>query len=311
MIKIGLAGTDEKSLQHLEALASVPGFHISGVWGCNGDKKSTARWCDKAGVNRYETFEHLLQNAEAVVLSSTLPDQFPLAVKAIKRSKHLFIDHPTLYSPEEILKLIHLSREAGVKVQMNYPERFNPAYSASLTYLSKPLYIEAQRHMAFSGKSSHVPVVTDLMMDDIDIILSIVKANIRTVHARGVDVFNGTPDIVNVNLEFDNGVVANLTANRIAAKNIHRIKFYQHKARIQADFLKHRIKILRKQNSKVNNTFMVKDLSPPEKNHLVQALSRFFQHIARHKEPVISLDHAYENLKAALLINEKLEMLTS
>ncbi len=309
MIKIGIAGTDQRSLQHLEALSSVPGFVISGVWGSN--RARARRWGEKTGVKWHESFEGLLQNADVIDLTASCRNMFSLAAGAIKHSKHLFVDNPASFSPEETIKLIHLSGEAGVKVQMNYPERYNPAYSAALRFLSRPLYIEAQRHMAFSGENSSVPVVMDLMMHDIDIILSIVKANIRTVHARGVNVFNGTPDIVNVNLEFDNGVVANLTANRIAAKNIRRIKFYQYEARIQADFLKHRIKILRKQNSKVDNQFFIKDLSPPEKNHLVQALSGFYRHITRHQSPVVSLDHAYENLKAAFLINEKLEMLTS
>jgi predicted dehydrogenase len=309
MIKIGIVGTGERALQHAEALASVSGFRISGVW--TSSPAEPDAWYHKKRIPVFESFEALLQHSDAVDLISSKPDPFSLSAKAVKNSKHLFIDNPALFSPEEILKLIQLTSEAGVEVETNYPERFNPAYSASLSFLTKPLYIEAQRHLAFSGKNNEVPVVMDLMMHDIDIILSIVKGNIRMVHARGVNVFNGTPDIVNVNLEFDNGVVANLTANRIAAKNIRRMKFYQHKARIQADFLKHRIKILREQNGKTDNKFVIKDLKPPEKDPLVQALSVFYRRLTKQKGPVPGLDQVYQSLKTVFLINEKIEMLTS
>ena len=308
MIKIGVAGIDEISLNHLKAIRSVSGFRLSGIY--DPHTENARELCEKEGLTFFEDFGEFLQHSDVVDLASPHLEHFALAVSAIKKSKHLFIDSPVLSSPDEALRLIDLSNEADVKVQVNYPERFNPAYTASLPYLTHPLYIEAQRHIAFNDQRRDIPVVMDLMMHDIDIVLSIVKANVRTVHATGVSVFNGSPDIVNANLEFDNGVVANLTANRIAAKNIRRIKFYQPQARVQADFLKHRIKILRKQNEKIDSQFLIKNLKTTKENKLFQALSSFYQLLTHDKEPAITLDHTYQNLKAAFLINEKIEMLT-
>ena len=304
MIKVGVTGTEETALQHLKVLQGLKGFRIAGVW---DPTPGAALRCKRMGLPCFGHYDELLLHSDVIDLVSMGPDGFLLATKAIKKSKHLFIESPGLFSPEEVLRLIELSHEADVKVQVNYPERFNPAYSASLPYLAKPLYIEAQRHVAFAGENPEIPVVMDLMMHDIDLILSIVKANIRTVHATGVNVFNGTPDIVNANLEFDNGVVANLTANRIAAKNIRRIKFYQHKMRVQTDFLKNRVKILHKQGNKLH----MKNLQTGKEDKLFLSLAGFYRQITLHKTPVPGLDQAYQNLKAAFLINEKIEMLSS
>jgi len=308
MIRIGVAGIDKTSLNHLNAIQSLAGFQLSGIY--DPHTKNAPELCKKGGLNYFEDFGELLQNSDVIDIASPHLNHFPLAVDAIKKSKHLFIDSPVVSSPAEALQLINLSGEADVKVQVNYPERFNPAYTATLPFLTRPLYIEAQRHVAFNDQQKKVPIVMDLMMHDIDIILSIVKANIRTVHATGVGVFNGSPDIVNANLEFDNGVVANLTANRIASKNIRRIKFYQYQTRLQSDFLKHRIKILRKQNEKVDDRFLIKNLKAPKEDKLLLALTEFYQSLSLNKKPFVNLDSTYQNLKAAFLIDEKVQMLT-
>ncbi len=306
MLNIGITGTDKISLHHLKAIRSVGGFNLSGIFGSLD--ANTREFCHKEGIYYFKDFGELIQNSDVIDITS--PDYYQLAAEAIKKSKHIFIESSVVATPDEALKLIHLSREADVKVQVNYPERFNPVYPATLPYLSHPLYIEAQRHIAFDDQRKKIPIVMDLMMHDIDILLSIVKANIRTVHATGVNVFNGSPDIVNASLEFDNGVVANLTANRIASKNIRRIKFYQHQSRVQADFLKQRIKILRKQNNKAENQFFIKNLRPSKEDGLLLALNDFYHALVQDKRPFVTLESTYQNLKAAFLIKEKVQMLT-
>ncbi len=309
MIKIGVVGIDEISLSHLKAIQSIAGFKLSGIY--DSHSENARELCEKKRLKYFEDFGELLQNSDVINIASPHMNHFPLAVDAIKRSKHLFIDSSVVSSPTEALQLINLSREADVRVQVNYPERFNPAYTATLPYLTRPLYIEAQRHTAFDNRRKGIPIVMDLMMHDIDIILSIVKANIRTVHATGVSVFNGSPDIINANLEFDNGVVANLTANRIASKNIRRIRFYQYQSRLQTDFLKYQIKILRKQNEKIDDQFLIRNLKAPKEDKLLLALGEFYQVLTQNKKPFVTLESAYQNLKAAFLIDEKVQLLAS
>ncbi len=310
MIRIGVAGYDEQSAEHLRVLATLPAYKVTGIWAPHTPEAEI--WCKNRGLPCFEKFEDLLQQVDVIDLASARWDHFSLAVKTIKRSKALFIDTPFFTDPSQVLELIELSKEAGVMVHVHYPERYNPAYQASLPYLRKPLYIETRRHLALSGKNRPAsPDMTELMIHDIDIILRIVKANIRTVRATAVNVFNGSPDIVNAHLEFDNGAVASLTTNRIASKNIHRMKFYQHKGHIQADFLNHRIKILREENSRLSDKFSEHHLHPPAGNKLRRSLSSFYKQLTRDKTPVSELDHTYQNLKTAWLINEKIEMLTS
>ncbi len=309
MIKIGIVGIDKISLNHLKAIKTLAGFQFTGIY--DSHTENAREYCEENGLKYFDDYGDFLQNADVIDIASPHLDHFRYAVEAIKKSKHLFIDSPVVRSPEEALQLINLSNEAGVKVQVNYPERYNPAYTATLALLSHPLYIEAQRHIAFDGQQKEVPVILDLMMHDIDIVLSIVKANIRTVHATGVKVFNGTPDIVNAHLEFDNGVVANLTANRIAAKNIRRMKFYQYQARVQTDFLKHRIKILRKQKDASDDLFSVKNLKAPNEDKLLTALREFYDILLQNKKPSVTLGCSYQNLKTAFLIADKIQMLTT
>ncbi len=309
MLKIGIVGMDKTALRHLRMMAGT-GFTTTGIF---APQQPEARaLCRKMNIRYFSDFNDLLQQSDAIDLASPLPEYYPLAAQTIRKSGHLFIENAVLPSPEEALRLIKLTGEARVIVQVNYPERHHPAYQAALPYISGPLYIEAQRHIAFTDQNKDLPVVMDLMMHDIDIVLSLAKANIRKVHATGVKVFNGTPDIVNANLEFDNGVVANLTANRIASKNIHRIKIYQRHARIQADFLKNRVKILRQKVSSAESPF-VAEIKEPEaipEDKLTLALTRFYNNIKHQKTPAVGLEDAYQNLKAAFLINDKIELLS-
>ena len=135
------------------------------------------------------------------------------------------------------MKLIDLSKEAGVKVQVGHVERFNPAFTAAKGEINNPMFIESHRLAQFNPRGTDVPVVLDLMIHDIDIILSVVKSKIRRVHASGVNVVSDTPDIANARLEFDNGAVANLTASRISLKNMRKMRMFQRDAYITVDFL--------------------------------------------------------------------------
>ncbi len=309
MVRIGVAGSNNCTAEHLRVLAGLPQFEVAGIWSANTPQAENI--CRKWRVRCFSDFGELLQHVDVIDMASPDTDHFSLAERSIKESKHLFIDNPRFQHPRQILELIELSKEAGIVAHVHYPEQYNPAYQASLPYLSKPLYIETQQHLAFAKQNSPSSVITQLMMHDIDLILRIVKANIRTARATAVNVFNGTPDIVNAHLEFDNGAVANLTANRIASKNIHRMKFYQHKRRIQADFLKYRIKILQEEKNHLSDQFTVKNLHPPKENKLRQSFSAFYEQLSGGKPEISGLDHTYQNLRTAWLINEKIELLTS
>ena len=168
---------------------------------------------------------------------------YECAVDAIKQSKHVFIEKPITNTLEEAKDLLHLVEEANIKAQVGHVERFNPAFLALKDQELQPMFIETHRLAQFNPRGTDVAVVLDLMIHDIDIILSIVKSNVKRISASGVAVLSDSPDIANARIEFDNGCVANLTASRISIKNMRKTRLFQKNAYISIDFLEKKTEI--------------------------------------------------------------------
>jgi predicted dehydrogenase len=181
---------------------------------------------EKFGLKRFETIEALMVHVDCVDIVTPTFAHFETASFALKNSKHVFIEKPITETTEEAKTLMLLAREANVKVQVGHVERFNPAFQAALPYFNKPLFIETHRLAQFNPRGTDVPVVLDLMIHDLDIILSVVKSGIKRISASGVAVVSDTHDITNARIEFDNGCVANLTASRISMKNMRKSRFF-------------------------------------------------------------------------------------
>jgi predicted dehydrogenase len=227
-------------------------------------------------------------------------------------------------TPDEAKQLIALASEAKVKVQVGHVERFNPAFTAVLPYFKQPMFIETHRLAQFNARGTDVPVILDLMIHDIDIVMSVVKSNIRKIHASGVPVVSETPDIANARLEFDNGCVANLTASRISLKKMRKSRFFQNDAYISVDFLDKTAEILRLENipdpSKADPLAMLIELGKgkgtkqiifekPEVypvNAIKAELESFARAIKDNKTPLVSIDDGYAALDIAYKIMEKM-----
>lgn len=167
--------------------------------------------------------------------------------KAIEKGIHFFIEKPVTQTLEQAEELIRLCEEKNIKVQVGHVERYNPAYIATKSYLSNPQFIEIHRLAEFNPRGTDVSVVLDLMIHDLDILLSIVKSPVKHLHASGVSVVSKTPDITNARIEFENGCVANLTTSRISMKAMRKSRFFQKDAYISIDFLekKQRLSVCR------------------------------------------------------------------
>jgi predicted dehydrogenase len=211
-----------------------------------------------------------------------------------------------------------------VKVQVGHVERFNPAFLAVQPYLQQPMFIEAHRLAQFNPRGTDVPVILDLMIHDIDIVLSVVKSPIRRIHASGVQIVSDTPDIANARIEFDNGCVANLTASRISMKNMRKARFFQRDAYIAVDFLQKHAEIIRMSDvsEPVTDPFaMIIDLGhgkgkkqifmeKPEVtalNAIKTELESFYQAIVNNTTPPVTINDGYEALDVAFQIIRKIE----
>jgi predicted dehydrogenase len=244
-------------------------------------------------------------------------------MQGLKSSKNVFIEKPVVTTPDEAKKLIEVAREADIKVQVGHVERFNPAFLTARPSIGNPMFIETHRLAQFNPRGTDVPVILDLMIHDIDIVLSVVDSNIHKISASGVAVVSDTPDIANARIEFDNGCVANLTASRISMKNMRKSRFFQRDAYIAVDFLDKEVEIIKMEDLEENEQdpmAMILDLGPGKKkkririekpeaepiNAIKTELEMFYKAIVDNKTPEVTIHDGYQALDLAYKIIDKI-----
>lgn len=247
MLKIGVLGAGHLGKIHLKCLRMIDRYELVGFF--DPDPLTAKAVSEETGLRCFDSLEALIAAVEVVDIVTPTVQHFRCASTALKARRHVFIEKPIVATPEEASQLVRLAAEAGVKVQVGHVERFNPAFIAAEPFLRSPKFIEAHRLAFFNPRGTDVPVVLDLMVHDLDILLSVVDAPVSRVSACGVAVVSPTPDITNARIEFENGTVANLTASRLSLKNMRKMRFFQDDAYVSVDFLEHKTEIVRIQDS--------------------------------------------------------------
>jgi predicted dehydrogenase len=242
MIKIGVLGAGHLGRIHLQQLLQIDGIQVVGFFDPFDENAAKA---EEMGVKRYTNKEDLIDDCDAMDIPSTTTTHYENAVACLKKNKHVFIEKPLTNTLDEAKHLLTLIQEAGVKGQVGHVERFNPAFLSIKDRNLNPMFIECHRLAQFNPRGADVAVVLDLMIHDIDIILSIVKSSVKKISASGVAIVSDTPDIANARLEFDNGCVANITASRISLKKMRKMRLFQPDAYIGIDFLEKKTEICR------------------------------------------------------------------
>lgn len=236
MLKIGLFGVGHLGKIHAKLI-----LELRDVYEFVGFYDPSDAHADKAqhefNLKRFENIDDLIDQCDLIDIVTPTLSHFNIASKAITKGKHVFIEKPVTESVDEAHRLEALSEEYNVKIQVGHVERFNPAFKHAKDYLNNPLFIEVHRLAQYNPRGTDVPVILDLMIHDLDIVLSVVKSKIIRISASGVSVVSETPDIANARIEFENGAVANLTASRISLKNMRKTRFFQRDAYISVDFL--------------------------------------------------------------------------
>ncbi|OFY84301.1 MAG: oxidoreductase [Bacteroidetes bacterium RIFCSPLOWO2_12_FULL_35_15] len=322
MIKIGILGAGHLGKIHIRLLKEIEKYQVIGFY--DTDLEAAKVVSKDLGVKYFESFEELVEQVDALDIVTPTITHFDCASKAIKKSKHVFIEKPITNTIEEAKILIGLSKEANVKVQVGHVERFNPAFMAAKEYCTNPMFIETHRLAQFNPRGTDVSVVLDLMIHDIDIILSVVKSNIKRISASGVSVVSDTPDIANARIEFDNGCVANLTASRISMKNMRKSRFFQKDNYVSIDFLDKKIDVIRLSNvvGEVDPLAVIIDLgnnkgskqiyfdSPTilPSNAIKMELETFADSIISNTAPLVTIDDGYKALDVAYKIIEKIKV---
>lgn len=243
MIKIGVLGAGHLGKIHIKCINEISDYKLLGFY--DADEKTAKAVSGEFGLTHYASIDELIDAVDVVDIVTPTVSHFSCASRALKKARHVFIEKPVVTTPEEARQLMVFAEEASVKVQVGHVERFNPAFIAAQPFINKPMFIEAHRLAQFNPRGTDVPVVLDLMIHDIDIVLSVVRSPIKKIHASGVSIVSETPDIANARIEFDNGCVANLTASRISMKNMRKVRFFQRDAYLAVDFLKKDVEIIR------------------------------------------------------------------
>ena len=318
MIKAGVLGAGHLGKIHLRLLEASEYYQLVGFY--DTDTKNAKALAKEKGFTFFKSAADLIDACDMIDIVTPTLYHHQMALKAIRAGKHIFIEKPITNSLNEAKEISQIAKENKVLGQVGHVERFNPAFKAVKDFITHPMFIESHRLAEFNPRGTDVPVVLDLMIHDIDILLSIVKSKVKSVSASGVAVISSTPDIANARIEFENGCVANLTASRISLKKMRKTRFFQKDAYIAVDFLEKSVEVVKMKEApeKPEDFAMILQNAEGEKkqiyfenppiedsNAILEELETFAQAINNQKEPIVSLENgtaaldlAYQVIKA-------------
>lgn len=318
MLKIGVFGVGHLGKFHINNWKEIEDVNIIGFFDPNEENAQYA--ISHYNLVRYSDPGELMDHCDAIDIIAPTTHHFDLCEMAIRKGKHVFVEKPLTNTMEEARTLVKLAKESNVKFQVGHVERFNPAFLALKDQTLHPMFIEVHRIAEFNPRGTDVSVILDLMIHDIDIILSIVKSNVSYIAANGVAVMSDTPDIANVRIEFDNGCVANLTSSRISLKKMRKIRLFQKDAYIGIDFLEKKTEIIKlnQQNEKhdfsfdieTNNGTKTIGITNPKiepSNAIKSELQAFKNAIDQNTETPVTIIDGFRAMEVAHLILEKIE----
>ncbi len=233
-LKIGVIGVGHLGSLHSKMYAEIDSAEFIGVYDMNAEKRNEI--ASKYKVRSFTTVEELLEQVDAVSIATVTTTHHAVAKQVLGAGKHVLIEKPITSTIAEADELIEIAKKNGVLIQVGHIERFNPAIISLESYQLKPMFIESHRLAQFNPRGTDVAVVLDLMIHDIDIILSLVNSPVKQIDANGVAVVSDTPDIANARLQFENGCVANVTSSRISRNKMRKMRMFQSNAYIAIDF---------------------------------------------------------------------------
>lgn len=315
MLKIGVLGAGHLGKIHLKLAQQSEKLELVGFFDPNEENSKKIE--SELGYKSFQSISDLIEQSDIVDIVTPTLSHYDCAKMAIEARKHIFLEKPIANSVEEAEEIIELAKKHKVKGQVGHVERFNPAFKAVKKLIEEPMFIETHRLAEFNPRGTDVPVVLDLMIHDIDAILSVVNSKVKEVHSSGVAVISDSPDIANARLVFENGCVANITSSRISLKNMRKSRFFQKDAYISVDYLEKTCEVVKMKEAPENpgewdmilqNAEGVKkqiyfdnpDVKP--NNAILEELESFADAILNDTEPLVTLQDGTNALRIAYQI---------
>jgi predicted dehydrogenase len=317
MLQVGIFGTGHLGKFHLNNWKEIVGVSLTGFF--DPDDRTAQEVAQQYGIPRYESPEALIEACDIIDVVAPTTAHYQICQNAIRKGRHVFVEKPLANTVEEAQQLVKLVKESGIKLQVGHVERFNPAFLAVNKSMLNPMFIEVHRLAQFNPRGTEVSVILDLMIHDIDIILSMVNSDVKNISASGVAVLTNTPDIANARIEFDNGCVANLTSSRISMKKMRKLRLFQKDAYIGIDFLNKKTEIIKLQETEEENVFAfdidthmgkrriaVANPPVPDVNAIKQELEAFVAAITGNTRTAVNEIDGLRAMEVAHLILQKI-----
>lgn len=320
MLKVGVLGAGHLGKIHLRLLNQSEKYELVGFF--DPFEENALKVAAEFGYTKFDSMEALIAAVDVVDIVTPTLQHFDCAKLAIEAGKHIFIEKPIANTVEEAEAIIALANKHGVKGQVGHVERFNPAFTAVKDKIKNPMFIETHRLAEFNPRGTDVPVVLDLMIHDIDAILSVVRSKVKSVNASSVAVISDSPDITNARIEFENGCVANITSSRISMKNMRKSRFFQKDAYISVDYLDKVCEVVRMKDApEVPGDFdmILQNAEGIKKqiyfdnprvqlnNAILDELETFADTINTNTQPIVTLEDGTEALRVAYMIIDSME----
>lgn len=321
-VKVGVIGTGHLGSLHAKMMAQLPTATLVGVF--DADRERAAQVGATHGVTAFDRREDLLAAVEAVTIASVTSTHFDVARACLEADKHVFVEKPITSTADEARQLVDLAAAKGLTLQVGHIERFNPAILALEPLRLRPLFIESHRLAQFNPRGSDVAVVLDLMIHDIDLILSLVGSPVSRIDANGVAVVSESPDIANARIQFENGCVANVTASRISQNKMRKMRLFQNDAYISIDFAQPLAEVFRlvdESDTQVTPTMLLGKIDQgarkrlivyeqpeiPPLNALLEEMRSFVACVAAGTPPVVSGRDGLQAMEVAAEILRAIE----
>jgi predicted dehydrogenase len=320
-LRVGVIGVGHLGALHTKMYSQIPSVKLIGVY--DVDTVRAEKLASEFGVKSFSNADDLLAQVEAVSVATVTQAHYDVAMQVIKRGVHLLIEKPITTTIDEARALVERAETKGLKLQVGHIERFNPAILALEPYDIAPLFIESHRLAQFNPRGSDVAVVLDLMIHDIDLILSLVKSKVTRIDANGIAVISDTPDIANARLQFENGCVANVTASRISQNKMRKMRLFQRDAYISIDFAQGLAEVFRlvdENTPNVKSTMMLGKIDQgqhkriivyeqpevQEVNALKYELEKFVESVQKNIDPPVTGSNGLHALEVAQEILQKI-----
>ncbi len=321
-LSVGVIGVGHLGKLHTKMFKQIENCELTGVFDTNPEQAKLV--AQEFGVHSFSSVEELITKVKAVSIAATTSSHYEVAKQCLEKNIHVFVEKPITTTIGQAEELVKIAKNNNLKLQVGHIERFNPGLISLESYISEPRFIQTDRLAQFNPRGTDVAVVLDLMIHDIDIILSLIKSNVKQIDANGVAVVSDHIDIANARIQFENGAVANVTASRISQKKLRKMRIFQKDHYISLDFVtgvSEVYRLLPVEQSALPNSISFGEIGIGEKkkrlvyeqpefkeiNALNYELQLFIDSVLYNKKIVVSGEDGLRALKVAEIIINKIE----